>query len=101
VLAVLLKPGAGVLQASVTGLRYNGVAASPPFSSLAYSWKTDNGGALKSLEQDLTVGKGPTQQNVDAVYNGSKDETKIGTSTVPGLVLVKVASSAGALVIES
>jgi hypothetical protein len=105
VLVLQAKPGAGLLQATVTSLRYN--AGSPivaPFTSLTYDWATNRDGSLKSLDQDLTIGKGPAQRHVVASYDASKNQTKLtdasGTSTRTGLVLVRVASAAGALSFE-
>jgi hypothetical protein len=95
----------GALQASVTSLRYNnGAAIAAPFTRLGYDWSTAKDGSLKSLDQDLTVGKGGSQRHVLASWDAGKNQTKIndgGSTTIrPGLVLVRVASDAGALVID-
>ena len=78
--------------------------ARAPFTILAYSWATTKDGSLKGLDQDLTLGKGAVQSHVLASYDASKNTTKItdasGSSTVAGLVLVKVATSSGALAFE-
>jgi large repetitive protein len=105
VLIVQVKPSDGAIQAAVTSLRYNaGATVTAPFTALAYTWSLNKDGSFKQLEQDLQVGTGKSQQHVDAVYGGKQNSTSITsggtTTTVPGLALLRVATSSGGLVIE-
>jgi hypothetical protein len=106
VLVLQAKADTGGLQATVTSLRYNGgqtVAA--PFTALVYTWTLARDGSLRTLDQSLTIGKGAAQQFVDASFDASKNQTKItgtgSTSTVAGLDLLRVTTSAGALAIQT
>jgi len=105
VLVVQVKPADGSIQATVSSLRYNAATAiTAPFTSLAYTWTLNKDGSFKQLEQNLQVGKGASQQHIDAVYTGKQDSTSITsggtTTTVAGLALLRVATSSGGLVIE-
>jgi hypothetical protein len=105
VLTLQAKPVAGTVQVSVTSTRYNGAPSiAAPFTNLLYSWTVNRDGSLKSLDQVLVVGNGSAGRRVLASYSGQKNTTTIvdgsATTTRPGLVLVRVATSSGALVID-
>ncbi len=62
---------------------------------------------MKRLSQDVSVGKGPAAVHVTADYDPKKDQTTIhvagkggANTTRPGLVLIEVATDAGALVVR-
>ena len=79
-----------------------------PKNRKSIEWATDKDGTLKELEQEMKVGKGKDRQDVEAKYDAKKNQTTIKADepkpekkiTKPGLVLLRLATNKGALVIE-
>jgi hypothetical protein len=106
-LVLEVKGDSNELKAEVISLQYNsGPILSVPGNKLLYDWKTNQNGSIKTLEQDLTIGSGSTAQEVDAEFRADRNETVIttknpqGTTVQGGLVLLRLVSVQGQLVIE-
>ena len=94
------------VKAKIVSLQYNsGPVVSVPKNKLNYEWEVDRHGLLKMLEQDLENRDG-TPEKVEAEFKADRNQTVIktkhpnGSTTRPGLVLVRLASAGGQLVIE-
>ena len=79
----------------------------PPGTTKKYEWSGDKSGDIKELEQDMTVGRGPSRFQVKAKYEAMKNQTTIRQSgqenvsvTLPGLVLLRMATRGGSIVVE-
>jgi hypothetical protein len=95
------------LKANVVSLQYNsGPIVSAPKNKLAYEWQTESNGNLRQLEQQLKINSGNAELQVDAEFKADRSETVIktkhpnGTITKPGLVLLRLASLQGQLLID-
>ena len=130
VIALKVKQGGGddddddddgkSIKATIVSLQYNGgPVISPPANSVKFEWSTNKDGTLKSLNQRLSVGKGKNRQWVSAKFDAKKNQTVIKTGTGgededddddddshgvkitrPGLVLLRLVTDEGALIIE-
>jgi hypothetical protein len=94
------------IQAEIISLQYNsGAILSAPGNSLRYDWQTDANGVIRKLDQDLRIDGSPDQE-VDAEFRADQNQTVITTkrpkeTTVQtGLMLLRLASAQGQLVIE-
>ncbi len=97
------------LKVRIVSLQYqSGPVLTPPPNTKAFEWALAKKGTLKELEQKLRVGQGPAKQEVEAKFEGKKNQTTImvkhpkpETKLVrPGLVLLRFATSTGSLKIE-
>ncbi len=97
------------LKARIISLQYNsGPVLIPPQNKEEFEWAVNKDGTLKELEQKMEVGKGREDQEVEAKFEGRKNQTTIkvekpGRDTrlvKPGLVLLRMATDKGKLVIE-
>jgi hypothetical protein len=95
------------LKAKIVSLQYNsGPIVGAPNNKLDYEWATDRNGALKQLQQKLKINSGNAEQQVDAEFKADRSQTVIktkhpnGTIIKPGLVLLRLASVQGQLLIE-
>jgi hypothetical protein len=100
----VMRAGHEIHAAFVSVRSGNGPTRDAPNNGLHYTWDDRKDGSLKKLEQDLRVGRGKAMSRVDAKYDGKRHRTEIksdvGKSILPGLVLLHVAASSDALVIE-
>jgi hypothetical protein len=94
------------LKAKVVSLQYkSGPVASAPKNKLDFEWETRNS-TLKELEQDLTINSGRDEKEVEAEFKAERNQTVIktkhpnGTIVRPGLVLLRLVSDHGQLLIE-
>ncbi len=100
-------------KATIVSLQYNGgPVITPPANKKQFDLEANENGTLKSLQQKLSVGKGASRNWVKADYNAKKNQTVIKSGTgeeddegaskqvKPGLVLLRLATSNGSLVIE-
>jgi hypothetical protein len=77
-----------------------------PDNSLRYEWQQEQNGALRELDQDFKIDSGNPDQEVEADFRASQNQTVITTkhpketTTLGGLVLLRFASVQGQLVIE-
>ncbi len=95
------------IKVKVVSLQYNGGSVITPVKAKkSFEWSTDKSGAIKELEQKMEVGKGAAKQEVKAKFEAKKNQTTIKTegsehkAVLPGMVLLKMATSNGSLVIE-
>jgi hypothetical protein len=102
-LVLKVKAEGHELKAEILSLQYNsGLVTSAPKNKLAYEWATASNGNLKQLEQKLNN----AEQQVEAEFKADRNQTVIktkqpnGTIIKPGLVLLRLASAGGQLVIE-
>ena len=73
-----------------------------------FEWSTDKTGAIKELEQKMTVASGNSRQDVTAKFSLENNQTRIHQEqpkpgvdvTRPGLALLRLATRNGGLVIE-
>jgi hypothetical protein len=107
-IAVSIKREGHELKASIRSLRYNGGAPiTPPENKLAFEWSFTSTGGLKELEQHVEVG-GRDEQEAEAKFRARRDATTIklanrgGERAIvrPGLVLLRLVTDGGKLVIE-
>lgn len=97
------------LRASIVSLSYDGGAASAAGANgLSVEWSAARDGSLRELQQSATVGRERTRSTVSAHYDaksgrttfGGESESRHGSQSVAGLVLLHLATAAGALSIE-
>ena len=95
------------LNAKIVSLQYNsGAILSAMTNELIYEWETDSQGNIKQLVQQLTANSGNAEQQVKANFKADRNQTVIKTKqpnltiTRPGLVLLRLASAQGQLLIE-
>jgi hypothetical protein len=115
VLVEKVKKEGREIKAKIVSLQYNGGAViTPPENKKSFEWSLNKDGTLKELEQKLEIGKGKDKQVVKAKFEAEKNQTVIrqgpdaeedddgkGVKVVkPGLVLLRLASDKGKLVIE-
>ena len=79
----------------------------PSGTTKKFDWSTNKDGSLKTLEQNMTIGRGQSRTHVKASYDATKGLTTIHSDaknpskvTLPGLVLMRLATDAGGVVIE-
>jgi hypothetical protein len=79
----------------------------PSGTSKKFEWSTNKDGSLKMLDQNMTIGRGESRTHVKASYDSTKNQTTIHSDaknpskiTLPGLVLMRLATDAGGVVIE-
>jgi pectin methylesterase-like acyl-CoA thioesterase len=106
-LVLSIKQEGHEVKAQIVSLQYNtDPVIDAAQNSQSYNWETARNGTLKALEQTLVVYSGRTKQEVEAHFKAEKNQTVIeekspGLSvTRPGLVLLRLASDQGRLVIE-
>ncbi len=103
-------------QVVVVSFQYgNGPVIKAPVNSKKFEWAVDKDGSLKTLHQNMTIGSGGSKREVQAMYDSKKNETTItdkpgeddddrgrGEKKIvkPGLVLLKLGTSNGKLVIN-
>jgi hypothetical protein len=94
------------VEAEIVSLQYNsGPILSAPDNELRYQWDTNPNGSLKKLKQDLEI-EGNNDQEVDAEFKDNQNQTTIktkhpnATTVLTGLVVLRLASVNGQLVIE-
>jgi len=93
------------LNATFVSLSYNGAPAVQPVdNTLKFEWSGPKDAPLDKLNQRMDTGQGAARQQVTADWDASSGQTVIhapaGDTTRPGLVLLRLATSAGQLVIE-
>lgn len=104
-----VKRKAPKVQARIISLQYNNDSVLiPPKNRVRFEqeWKKD--GSLKELEQKMEVGKGTEKREIEAEFDGKKDQTTLEVEepgldikmVKPGLVLLSMATGKGALDIE-
>ena len=95
------------LKARIVSLQYsNGPVLPAPRNTKAFEWNGKSGN-LKELEQKLTLGRGDTKHEVQAKFEAKKNQTTIKVKDLvktkvvrPGLVLLRLATTKGSLIIE-
>lgn len=94
------------LKATKVSVQYGSQPAIPfPENELKFEWALDKSGALKELEQEITIGKGEARQEVEAKFEAKKGTTTIRverpkpeTKTVQaGPVFLKLVTANGEL----
>jgi hypothetical protein len=93
------------LDGQIVSLQYGGGPVQTPTATLHYDWSLNKNGTIKQLHQDLKVGDGQTKQHLNAQFDGAKNETALdgggaGHSAQAGLVILRIATAAGALSIQ-
>ena len=83
------------------------VGVVPPGTTKKFEWSTNKDGSFKELDQAMTIGRGSKRIHVEADYDSKKKQTTIKQTgknafslTLPGQVLLRMATRNGALVIE-
>jgi hypothetical protein len=124
-LVVGVKKAGGEIKASVISLQYNGGKLIVPLiDSLSFEWSAVKDGNFKEFGQHLTLFTGSSRRSVDAKFDAKTNVTVIQTSdsganaegnsnendrngggrpttvTLPGMVLLRMTTSQGRLVIE-
>lgn len=102
---VEVKRTGAQLRATITSLSYNGApAVAPVDNTMKYEWSAPKGAPLDELHQLMETGRGDSRQEVAAEWHADAAQTVIhapaGESIRPGLVLLRLATSAGQLAIE-
>lgn len=92
--------------ATITSLSYNGAApVAPVDNTLKFEWSGPNDAPVDKLNQRVETGQGADHVQITADWDAKSAQTVIhrsaGDVTQPGLVLLRLATSAGQLVIES
>ena len=104
-----VKKAGHEIKAELLSLQYQDAEPTDaPENKQNFQWATERDGSLKELEQKLEIGKGRDRQDVEAKFEGRKNETTIKqdepkpeTRVVkPGLVLLRLATDQGNLAIE-
>ena len=79
----------------------------PSGTTKKFEWSVNRDGSLKSLEQSMTIGRGKYRTHVKASYDPKTNKTTIQSDaknpckvTLTGLVLLRMATKNGALVVE-
>jgi hypothetical protein len=108
-LVVSVKREGKEIKASVESVRYNGgTTVTLSENSLAFEWSLTQTDAVKELEQKLELGTGAEKHQTQAKFHADRDTTTIRVDVPaadrqverPGLVLLRLATETGALVIE-
>ncbi len=109
VLVVKVKRKGHNIKAQIVSLQYgSSPAVSSPWNEMKFKWSTVRTGALKKLNQKMRVGKGKGKQELNAKFQGKKDQTTLKGKRLkprrklvrPGLFLPRLATAAGELLIE-
>lgn len=93
------------IKVDVQSLQYNDDAVITVDAEKKFSWSLNKDDSIKELEQKMIVGK-HDKQKVEAEYNLKKNQTKIESKnpkskeTLPGMVLLKMSTNNGSLVIS-
>jgi hypothetical protein len=105
-LVLQVKATGHQVRANIVSLQYNsGPILSVPDNELRYDWQTESNGALRKLDQELSL-NGSADQEVDGDFRADQNQTTITTkhpkqtTVLPGLVLLRFASAQGQLVFE-
>lgn len=96
---------------TLLSLSYNGgVQLTLPENELKCEWATEKTGILKELEQKLEIGRAKSEVEVQAKFEGKKNETEIKVKTHgsephqrvtrPGLVFLNLTTNQGALGVD-
>ena len=96
---------------TLLSLAYNGGAQlTLPENELKCEWATEKTGTLKELEQKLEIGRAKSEVEVQAKFEGKKNETEIKVKTHgaephqrvtrPGLVFLNLTTNQGALGVD-
>jgi hypothetical protein len=97
------------LRARIVRLQYEGEApVAPTRNVVRFSWADGSDQQLKELAQRMTIGRGRDRHEVEATFDGRKNQTTIrlrepGRDTRldrPGIVLLRLATDHGGLSIE-
>jgi hypothetical protein len=79
----------------------------PSGTTKRFEWSTNRDGSLREFEQSMTIGRGRNRTHVEATYDPAKKQTTIESDcnspskkTLPGQVLLRLATRAGGVVIE-
>ena len=108
-LVVSVKREGKEIKATIASVRYNGgTTMTASDNSLAFEWSLTETDAVKELEQKLELGSGADKQKTQAKFRADRDTTTIKVDLPapdrqverPGLVLLRLATDHGALVIE-
>ena len=112
-LVEMVKKEGKEIKVYVIGLRYEDANGPGRFIFLwnarkSFEWSVDRNGSLKSLAQMMEVGKDRGRQRVEADYDARNNRTTITVKdggrerkeTRAGLVLLRMASDSGNMVIE-
>jgi hypothetical protein len=98
-----------LVQARIISLQYNNDSVlTPPENRERFEQEVETVGSLKELEQEMEVGKGTENQEIEAEFDAKKNQTIIkveepGPDTrlvKPGLVLLRMATDKGNIDIE-
>jgi hypothetical protein len=102
----LVKMKGKEIKVKVVSIQYNNdPEITPSKNQKSYEWSVAKDGSIKELEQIMEVGKGHSEQKVKAKFDAKKNQTIIQsgkpklTETLPGLVLLKMNTVNGNLVI--
>jgi hypothetical protein len=105
-LALTVRRDEDQLRAQVVSLQINGGAViTPARNSLRVESELEKAGQLKELQQEVRVGDGKDRQSAEAHFDARDNQTRIEVKrddteqkvTRPGLVLLALATSKGAL----
>jgi Tol biopolymer transport system component len=103
----IVKAKGKEIKVRVLSIQYNDDSPiTPAKNKKSFEWSTNKDGTIKELEQKMKVGKGNSKQEVKAKFDSKKNQTKIKSEnpkmeeTLPGLVLLKMSTSNGNLVIS-
>jgi type VI secretion system secreted protein Hcp len=105
-LTEIVKQKGKQIKVKVLSIQYgDGPIIKPKLATKHFEWSTAKDGSIKELEQKMTVGKGKIKQEVEAKFDLKKNQTKIeyknpkSKETLPGMVLLKMSTNNGNLVI--
>ncbi|HSA98463.1 MAG TPA: tandem-95 repeat protein, partial [Candidatus Nitrosotenuis sp.] len=106
-LTEVVKQKGNKIKVKVLSIQYgNDPVISPKLATKHFEWSLDKNRTIKELEQKMTIGKAKTKQETSAKYDSKKNETKIESQnpkskeTLSGMVLLKMGTSQGSLVIS-
>jgi hypothetical protein len=107
ILKEIVKKNDKEIKAKVLSIQYNdNPPITPAKNQKSFEWSLDKNGSIKELEQTMKVGKGKSEHKVSAKFDAKKNQTKIKSEkpklkeTLPGLVLLKMNTENGKLVIS-
>jgi hypothetical protein len=102
----LVKIKGKEIKVKVVSIQYNNnPEITPSKNQKSFEWSVTKDGSIKELEQMMKVGKGHSEQKVKAKFDAQKNQTIIQSEkpklkeTLPGLVLLKMNTVNGNLVI--
>jgi type VI secretion system secreted protein Hcp len=105
-LTEVVKQKGKQIKVKVLSIQYeDGPVIKPKLATKHFEWSAAKDGSVKELEQKMTVGKGKIKQEVEAKFDLKKNQTKIEyknpklKETLPGMVLLKMSTNNGNLVI--